>query len=409
MPFWNRAIRFFRYRHWRTEWRVVKTRSGFYKDFFSDTRPVQIVKKELYDCTQMIEIAKSLCSLLDFPVLIESILFMCMCQMRVLSAGMYIHKTFDSAFFVLEKDYNTFNLNPDEVYTVGTSDPLILYLAEENRPHTVKSLPKRLKKGSAWKQLSSLKPSLIVPLKQKTHLSGILLLGKRINPKETAFTDYECCQISTLASLSAIAINNAALVEMTTTDAMTQLKMKHFFYTVLTDKLETSAQRKMPLSLVMFDIDFFKNVNDTYGHACGDTILKDIASLIFGGIRGQDMAARYGGEEFIVMLLDTDEKAAFKVAERIRCVIEKHCFTHDNTCIHLTISAGVSVFSPEDNDVAVRTLIDQADQALYNSKRTGRNRVTVFNSSVTANVPEEHVFSPSASNSPEKTENPAIR
>ena len=196
---------------------------------------------------------------------------------------------------------------------------------------------------------------------------------------------------------------------MTTTDAMTQLKMKHFFYTALANKLENSAKHKLPLSLVMFDIDFFKNVNDTYGHACGDTILKEIASLIFGGIRGQDMAARYGGEEFIVMLLDTNEHAAFKVAERIRHVIEKHCFTHEDVCIHLTISAGISVFSPEHNEVAVRTLIDQADQALYNSKRTGRNRVTVFNSSVTANVPEEHVFSPSASNSPEKTENPAIR
>ncbi|WP_428769280.1 GGDEF domain-containing protein [Treponema sp. HNW] len=210
--------------------------------------------------------------------------------------------------------------------------------------------------------------------------------------QEIIYSDYECCQISTLASLSAIAINNAALVEMTTTDAMTQLKLKHFFYAVLTDKLEFSVEHRLPLSLVMFDIDFFKNVNDTYGHACGDTILKDIASLIFKGIRGQDMAARYGGEEFIVMLFDTDEEAAFKVAERIRHVVEEYCFTHESVCIRLTISAGISVFCPKRNPVTVRDLIDQADRALYDSKRNGRNKVTVFNAAASGNVPDEYNF-----------------
>lgn len=374
--------------------KVLKTKSGFRKDFslFPDSNSLQAAEKELYDCTQMIEIAKSLCSLLDFPVLIESILLMCMCQMRVHGAAMYIHKTFDTEFFVLENDYTTLTLEPDSAYTIDASEPLILYLKDTNRPHTMNDFPKRLKKGNVWKQISSFNPSLIIPLKQKNHLNGILLLGERINEDEAAYSEYEYCQISTLASLSAIAINNAALVEMTTTDAMTQLKLKHFFYAVLTDKLEFSAEHRLPLSLVMFDIDFFKNVNDTYGHACGDTILKDIASLIFGGIRGQDMAARYGGEEFIVMLFDTDEDAAFKVAERIRHVIEEHCFTHDNACLRLTISAGISVFCPEHNKVSVRHLIDQADKALYDSKRNGRNRVTVYNPSVAGAVSEEHNF-----------------
>ena len=373
---------------------VFKTRAGLRKGFSlcSEQKSVHIIEKELYDCTQMIEIAKSLCSLLDFPVLIESILFMSMCQMRVYGAAMYIHKTFDSEFFVLKTDYTTLNLESDAVYAIAAAEPLILYLSEKNCPQTVKDIPKRFKKGNAWKQIASLSPSLIVPLKHKTHLNGILLLGERINPEETDYSDYECCQISILASLSAVAINNAALVEMTTTDAMTQLKMKHFFYTVLADKLEFSAENGLPLSIVMFDIDFFKNVNDTYGHACGDTILKEISSLIFGGIRGQDMAARYGGEEFIVMLFDTDEEAAFKVAERIRHVIEEHCFTHKDVCVRLTISAGISVFSPEKNNAAVRGLIDQADRALYDSKRNGRNRVTVFNPAAFENTADEYDF-----------------
>ncbi|WP_428769368.1 hypothetical protein V1L52_10245 [Treponema sp. HNW] len=150
----------------------------------SDCTAVSKQEKELYDCTQMIEIAKSLCSLLDFPVLIEAILLMSMCQMRVHGAAMYIHKTFDSEFFVLENDYSTLTLDPNTVYAIAASDPLISYLNGTNRPHTIKELPRRFKKGNVWNQMSALNPSLIVPLKQKTHLNGILLLGERINPEE---------------------------------------------------------------------------------------------------------------------------------------------------------------------------------------------------------------------------------
>lgn len=139
---------------------VCKTRAGLRKDFFlcSEQKSVNIIEKQLYDCTQMIEIAKSLCSLLDFPVLIESILLMSMCQMRVHGAAMYIHKTFDSEFLVLEADYTTLNIEPAAVYAIAAADPLILYLSEKNRPQTVKDIPGRFKKGSAWKQIASFSP-----------------------------------------------------------------------------------------------------------------------------------------------------------------------------------------------------------------------------------------------------------
>ncbi len=144
------------------------------------------------------------------------------------------------------------------------------------------------------------------------------------------------------------------------------------------DKLEFSAVERLPLCLLMIDIDYFKNVNDTYGHIYGDSILQQVSKIIFEAIRGQDMAGRYGGDEFIVMLYDTDKNAAFLVAERIRRAVEEHCFECRGIRTMLTVSAGLSVFVPGTTGTTVRDLIDQADRALYESKRRGKNRISVF-------------------------------
>jgi diguanylate cyclase (GGDEF)-like protein len=217
---------------------------------------------------------------------------------------------------------------------------------------------------------------LIVPLKQKNNINGILLLGERIDLGEgTEFSDYDKSQILNIASLASIAINNASLVEMTTTDMMTHLKLKHYFYKVLSDKLEISIMQELPLAVMMLDIDFFKRFNDTYGHACGDFVLQRVAKTISDGVRGNDLAGRYGGEEFVVMLFNTDQNAAMMVAERIRREIENLVLAYDENSLHVTISIGVSLFSPG-SDVSAKQLVELADQALYLSKRNGRNRTT---------------------------------
>ena len=190
------------------------------------------------------------------------------------------------------------------------------------------------------------------------------------------YTEYERDQIIKIASLASIAINNASLIEQTTTDMMTHLKLKHYFFTVLTEKLEFSALNKMPISVLMLDIDFFKKFNDTYGHACGDFVLKKTASSIFDSIRGQDLAGRYGGEEFVVMLYNTDADAAMMVAERIRKNIAEQELQYEDNKMSLTISIGVSVFDV-DNPVTAKELVELADRALYQSKANGRNRVTL--------------------------------
>ncbi len=127
----------------------------------------------------------------------------------------------------------------------------------------------------------------------------------------------------------------------------------------------------------MFDIDFFKKFNDTYGHDCGDYVLTTVADTIKNGIRSQDLASRYGGEEFTVMLYDTDKDAAFKIAERIRKKIAGLKLKYNGNKVSLTISIGLSTFDSK-NPITAKQLVIEADTALYESKQTGRNKTTCF-------------------------------
>ena len=218
-----------------------------------------------------------------------------------------------------------------------------------------------------------------VPLKQKNRVLGILLLGERIDLGEgVSFSKYEKEQISSISSLAAIAINNASLVEMTTTDMMTRLKLKHYFYTVLSDKVDISVSQKIPLAILMLDIDHFKRFNDTYGHACGDYVLQEVAKIISESIRVHDLAARYGGEEFVVFLYNTEPDIAMMIAERIRKKIESKDFLYEKQHMTVTISIGISTLDPGVYSKP-KELVEKADQALYVSKNNGRNKSTLAN------------------------------
>jgi len=178
------------------------------------------------------------------------------------------------------------------------------------------------------------------------------------------------------AAIAATAINNAFLFEMTNTDMMTKLKMKHYFYTVLLEKIEVARVRGGPLTVIMLDIDHFKRFNDTWGHQCGDAVLKNVARILQRVVRSQDVAARYGGEEFCVLLPDTDAASAMPVAERIRQGIAASTVQWTGEDLSVTVSLGLAQFDTK-LDFSAKSLIERADKALYRSKDGGRNRTTV--------------------------------
>lgn len=335
-------------------------------------------EKKIYDLKTLLEISRSLCSTIEFSQLIESILYTCMGQFRVLGAGIFVPEPLDSDYFVLNRNYNGLELDPNVTYRISVSNPLINVITKNDRVFTIDELKAELPAYADLEPISSLKPSLIVPLVQRNHLDGILVLGEKISlPEEQGYSSYEKELILTIASLAAVAIYNSTLLERSSTDMMTHLKLKYFFYNVLTDKIDAAMAQNLPLAVIMFDIDFFKRFNDTYGHACGDYVLQTVAKIIRSCIRSCDLASRYGGEEFTVMLDKTGKDDAMTVAERIRQHVEEYDFCYENQHVKVTISIGVTVFDSEKNLVSSpKQLVDQADQALYVSKRSGRNRVT---------------------------------
>lgn len=349
---------------------------------------VDMYEKRIYDLNQLLELSRSLCSTLEYSTLIESILYTCMCQMHVMGAGVFVLDDLDSNSFNLSSNHTGIDLDHSISYTLEQTNPLVQYLSKQSSTSTIESIRRDLGNEIDIKELESLKPTLIIPLFHKNHMNGILILGERLDIGEgTEYSEYDKTQIIAIASLAAVAINNASLLEKSSTDMMTHLKLKYFFYNVLTDKLDLTISQNQNLAILMFDIDFFKKFNDTWGHACGDFVLKTVAKIIKNSTREQDIASRYGGEEFTLMLPNTSKEDALAVAERIRSEIEKTDFCYEGQHMKVTISIGCSLYDSKENPVSSpKELVEQADKALYVSKRNGRNRVSFATKEIISNT-----------------------
>jgi diguanylate cyclase (GGDEF)-like protein len=162
------------------------------------------------------------------------------------------------------------------------------------------------------------------------------------------------------------------LSEKSLRDPMTSLYNRRFF----DEYIETNITESSHLSLMMIDIDLFKNVNDTYGHDVGDRVIKEVAQLFKRVLKGSDLAVRFGGEEFVVITFNTDSTIAMKIANEIREEFAKIIFTTSIEKFSKTLSIGIANF-PEDSIDSVEVL-KYADIALYHAKNTGRNRVVTY-------------------------------
>jgi diguanylate cyclase (GGDEF)-like protein len=164
------------------------------------------------------------------------------------------------------------------------------------------------------------------------------------------------------------------IYRLTIIDGLTGIHNKRYLLEFLDRELARSARHKRPLSLVMFDLDRFKTINDELGHLAGDFTLREIVSMIKEAIRKEELFARYGGEEFIVVLPETNREGAMQMSERLRELVEKHQFQYEGKGYKVTISLGVVSTEGEEN-LTPNDVIRQADDRLYQAKREGRNRV----------------------------------
>ncbi|GAB4325616.1 MAG: hypothetical protein Kow0074_19480 [Candidatus Zixiibacteriota bacterium] len=217
---------------------------------------------------------------------------------------------------------------------------------------------------------------LIVPMISEGRLIGLL---NAESPKVNAFGDREEHVLSILAASTAMALVNADLHQrmekLTIIDELTGAHNYRYFRMRLEDERKRSVRYNQPLSLLMVDIDWFKRLNDEYGHETGNAALRKLAELIQSCIRDVDILARYGGEEFIIILPQTGIEEAQTLGERIRQTVEQAVIatTDDGSPIRLTVSIGASCY-PE-NGHPESELVDLVDRALYRAKGAGKNLV----------------------------------
>lgn len=219
------------------------------------------------------------------------------------------------------------------------------------------------------------------PLVVKNNLVGVLNLHKE---KTSAFADTEISLIQAVANQAAIAIENARLYEKTrnlsNTDDLTGLANRRHFKEIFKREAAHARRFLSPLSLVMADIDHFKEFNDTHGHLVGDTVLKKVSEIFLQNTRGIDLVGRFGGEEFIILLPGTTKEGAREAAEKLRNGVTGQIFAGTNESQPgggITLSFGVAEFPSDSKDIY--ELLELADRALYLAKEAGRNQTVVWN------------------------------
>lgn len=203
---------------------------------------------------------------------------------------------------------------------------------------------------------------------------GELLLSARIVPN--GVDEEHCRQIAELMQRRVIP-SRAELEMQATRDGLTHLLNRHALEPRLKDEFQRAERYQQPLSVLILDIDHFKQVNDTYGHLGGDACLIKLSSMLGSSARKQDIVARFGGEEFVLVLPHTEIESAVMLAERIRGKMEAMVIPYDDQEIRCTISVGVATITAQTEDE--KMLLELADQALYDAKEGGRNRICAAN------------------------------
>jgi len=336
------------------------------------------LRKNIYGLHSLFEISMELSAILEYQELIARTLLTIVGQYSIKSA------------FYMQLDHKLRQLriydakgesNPAiEEIRIEMDDSLITYFLIHPAPSLLKDIKKEIATSPVFQKLENHGISLFAPVMQKGILEGVFCFGKRI--KKTPYEERELQQVAILTNIISIAINNARLYQeveqMSYTDGMTDLHNYRYFRMRLNEEIMRNKRIKTGLSLLILDVDHFKNFNDTLGHQAGDRVLQQLGQILKETVRENDIVARYGGEEFAVILPSVDKEGAMILAERIRKNVETTPFDGEEVQPggRLTISMGEASLS--DEKMNADQLIKHADVALYAAKESGRNNVVAF-------------------------------
>jgi len=278
---------------------------------------------------------------------------------RLLHGGDGLIATSNSGLFVLGDPLETVSIH------AGTGRWADVRSLSELAPDTVATV----RCGFGLSAPSSNAGFVVVPLSTRNGDRGCMLVEASELPADAV----EACEL--FARQVTQAIENVTLYERATVDPLTQLFNRAMGVQRLDEAMRLGTRTKTPTSVILLDIDRFKTINDTYGHAAGDLVLRAVSSLLKQTARTTDVTCRYGGEELLVVLPATDLAGAAALAERIRVRMSQAPFNVDGHSLAVTASFGVACAPLESSEVRASDLIAAADRALYRAKGSGRNVV----------------------------------
>jgi diguanylate cyclase (GGDEF)-like protein len=260
-------------------------------------------------------------------------------------------------------------------FLLAPSDKALAKLHETGRPVLASQILEE--SPQLARRFRTLEPELLVPLLAQERWVGLLVLGALVDRREFRAEEVELLDL--LGHQIATSFENIRLFESATYESLTGVFRREAILELLDKEIDRSQRHGRPLVVALADLDFFKSVNDRYGHLAGDAVLKRVADELTSGLRSTDVLGRYGGEEFLLILPETDLMGGYTVAEKLRRRVEKLRLPMPDGDVKLSVSVGIAGFHLTGADQETRNkLIGAADQALYRAKQKGRNRVEIF-------------------------------
>ena len=247
------------------------------------------------------------------------------------------------------------------------------WVAKHKRPVLIEDV----RTDSRFKVVENQKRSMVsmisAPLMVKRRVIGVVSLSTR--NEGHSFTADELELVVLMSAHISLALENNRLYEISVLDGLTNIYNRRYLEQRLMEEVAYSKRYSKPLSVILMDIDFFKRLNDTYGHQAGDHVLQGVSKRLSDALREYDVIARYGGEEFAIILPTTPKLEGAAIAERLRTSICEAPFRFKDEDLSCSISLGVSALPDDANDP--ESLIARADEALYKAKDSGRNQVSI--------------------------------
>ena len=349
-----------------------KRKKGVTEDYVID-KITDLLDRKLYETTILNDIASLSSSLQDFPETVNSV-FEILEKLFGITVGslLFLQELEIYLYISRSADMETLEDLVQETIRVATG-----YAWQVKDPTLVERVilnEDRLTEEGLEKEAEPI--YIHIPLTAHKTVIGVLLVA---GPPTPAFRRDAPGILNLVSNELTMILDNARLYEgtkrMAITDGLTRIYNHRFFQELFEKEFKRAVRYGSVFSLIMLDIDFFKRINDSYGHLYGDEILKEMAMLIKGCLRTTDILARYGGEEFAILLPETHLEEAVQTAERIRMAVENYDFPESQgEAVKVTVSQGVTAF-PSKGIEQRSDIVAKADEALYEAKEEGRNCV----------------------------------